>query len=61
MPAEGIGIARSKIGNSYEVKYDRATEWVYASYSLWIEIGRASIIADALIKAHEFCSTNEFF
>jgi len=56
MSAELIGVAKSKKGTSYEVKYNRATERVYVSYSQWIEIGKASTAAEAIIKAQEFLS-----
>ena len=54
MSAKVIGVAKSKAGISYEVKYDRATEIVYISYSQWIEVGKSSTAAKAMIKAQEF-------
>ena len=54
MSAETIGVAKSKIGNSYEVKYDKASGFVYVSYSCWTEIGKVTSVADAMQKAEEF-------
>jgi len=61
MSAELIGFAKSKKENSYEGKYNRATERVYVLYSQWIETGKAPTAAEAMIKAQENRSDKQIF
>jgi len=57
MAAEKIGVVNSKIGNSYEVKYDRENWNVYVSYAGWMEIGKAPTVELALKQAEVFLAT----
>ena len=51
MAASGIGRARARSGNEYEVKWDSNSRDVYVAYAGWTLVGKAESAGDAMRKA----------
>jgi len=54
MSANVIGLVKSGSEISYEVKYNAASQEVFVSYSCWTDLGKASTIDEALLKAKDY-------